>query len=150
MGAYSLFCFEVQFITIDWCSLLVYLTGRHPSGTGVKFYGRAVGQALWVLNVDGSEKKVSTNRTSSPLLFSTGNMADGDHQLFGSFDSAPELSALCFVDSIECVVSLIPLCHKNRLPRISPLVGLKTHLEEASTFSMPGQMRRTYLKMRSS
>jgi len=93
----------------------------------------------------------TTNVDTSPaLIFSVSNMSDGDHQLSGRVKFNTLLDdPFAAIDSFECVVSLMSLRHKNSLLTSSPLTGLKTYLEGALTFSIPGQKRRTYLKMRS-
>ena len=109
---------------MDYCRLLVYPTWCHPSGTGIKVYGRSTGTE-WVFTLDGNFTTVILNstdvETSASIIFRVDNMTDGDHELSGSVQIYSPLEPMfAAVDFIECVASLILLHHKNTLPILSP------------------------------
>ena len=125
------------------------MTWYHHSGTGVKFYGDpgAGRGGRLQLFLDGKTTEVVLNSTSlrveTSLIFGAEGMADDDHQLVGFVGGLPERGRVA-VAHFECVRCLIPFCLKSTRLRVSALPGLRIRLEGGSTFSLRGQMQRTY------
>ena len=100
------------------------------------------------LELDGTPGQIRLNGTFSDgvaPIYHVGNLADGDHQLVG--DVTYLLNGTFFMDHFECG-RLAPLRLKEIMLILSPVPGLKIRLDLASTFSKPGQLRRTYPRRR--
>ena len=128
------------------------LTQYHLSGTKVNFYGHSSGGGSLALILDGRNMNVPLNSTKSAnrpsLIFSSDNMEDGDHQLYGELASLQVNGSLA-VDYFECVAPLLYPTSRNGLMTILSLEGLKICPEGALVFSAPVEMQRTYPKKQS-